>query len=63
MLQKIREVICLGDKLDHFPKTDKEYERISALISSKSNRETDIHINTLKNLFDHWRKGTNKFSE
>lgn len=63
MLQKIRELICLGAKLNHFPKTDKEYERISALISSKSNRKTDIHINTLKNLFDHWGKGTNKLSE
>lgn len=41
MLQKIRKLICLGAKLDHFPKTDKEYERVSALISSKSNRETN----------------------
>ena len=25
MLQKIRELICIGAKLDHFPKKDKEY--------------------------------------
>lgn len=53
MLQKIRELICIGAKFDHFPKTDKEYEKISTLISVKSKRKTELHINTLKSVFGH----------
>ena len=63
MLQKIRELICIGAKLDHFPKKDKEYERIAELIGLKSKRKTELHINTLKSLFDHWGRGTRELNE
>lgn len=63
MLQKIRELICIGAKFDHFPKTDREYEKISTLISVKSKRKTELHINTLKSVFDHWKRGTRELNE
>ena len=50
MLQKIRELICMGANMDHFPKKDKEYEKISILICKKSKEKTELNINTLKSL-------------
>lgn len=63
MLQKIRELICMGANIDHFPKKDKEYEKISILICKKSKEKTELNINTLKSLFDHWGKGSRDLSE
>lgn len=63
MLQEIRELICLGANMDHFPKKDKEYEEISILIREKSEKKTELHINTLKSIFDHWGKGSRRLDE
>lgn len=63
MLQKIRELICMGANMDYFPKKDKEYEKISILICKKSKEKTELNINTLKSLFDHWGKGSRDLSE
>lgn len=53
----------MGANMDHFPKKDKEYEKISILICKKSKEKTELNINTLKSLFDHWGKGSRDLSE
>lgn len=53
----------MGANIDHFPKKDKEYEKISILICKKSKEKTELNINTLKSLFDHWGKGSRDLSE
>lgn len=51
MLQEIRELISLEAKFNHFPKTDRVYEKTSTLLNVKSKRKTKLHINTLKSVF------------
>lgn len=53
----------MGANMDHFPKKDKEYEKLSALMFNKTKENTELNINTLKSLFDHWGKGSRNLSE
>lgn len=63
MWQKIRELICREAEMTRFPKKDKEYDHIIYQISHNTESNTELDINTLKNLFDHWGKGMREPNE